>query len=74
MFSTLKTIWQGLTQKGKVFPHQLAFTLLIPLRNLALSPRQVVARLHLSPQHRVLEVGKTPNPQYALLSLPRHAF
>jgi hypothetical protein len=57
MFSTLKSIWQGLTQKGTVFPHQLAFTLLIPLRNLALSPRQVVARLHLSPQHRVLEVG-----------------
>ena len=57
MFSTLKTIWQGLTQKGTVFPHQLAFTLLIPLRNLALSPRQVVARLHLLPQHRVLEMG-----------------
>lgn len=57
MFTTLKTIWQGLTQKGKVFPHQLAFTLLIPLRNLALSPRQVVERLHLLPQHRVLEVG-----------------
>ena len=57
MFTTLKTIWQGLTQKGTVFPHQLAFTLLIPLRNFALSPRQVVERLHLSPQHRVLEVG-----------------
>lgn len=57
MFTTLKTIWQCLTQKGTVFPHQLAFTLLIPLRNLALSPRQVVERLHLSPQHRVLEVG-----------------
>jgi len=57
MFSTLKNIWQGLTQKGKVFPHQLAFTLLIPLRNFALSPRQVVERLQLAPQHRVLEVG-----------------
>ena len=44
MFSTLKSIWQGLTQKGTVFPHQLAFTLLIPLRNLALSLRQVVAQ------------------------------
>ena len=57
MFTTLKTIWQGLTQKGTVFPHQLAFTLLIPLRNLALSPHQVVERLHLLPQHRALEMG-----------------
>ena len=41
MFKTLKSIWQGLTQKGKIFPHQLAFTLLIPLRNWALSPQQI---------------------------------
>ncbi|GAA8966330.1 hypothetical protein HpSP79_11030 [Helicobacter pylori] len=38
MFKTIKSIWQGLTQKGKIFPHQLAFTLLIPLRNWVLSP------------------------------------
>ena len=44
MFKTLKSIWQGLTQKGKIFPHQLAFTLLIPLRNWALSPQQIVQR------------------------------
>ena len=57
MFNTLKSIWQGLTQKGKIFPHQLAFTLLIPLRNWALSPQQIVQRLHLAPYHRILEVG-----------------
>ena len=57
MFNTLKNIWQGLTQKGKIFPHQLAFTLLIPLRNWALSPQQIVQRLHLAPHHRILEVG-----------------
>ena len=57
MFKTLKSIWQGLTQKGKIFPYQLAFTLLIPLRNWALSPQQIVQRLHLAPYHRILEVG-----------------
>ena len=57
MFKTLKSIWQGLTQKGKIFPHQLAFTLLIPLRNWALSPQEIVQRLHLAPHHRILEVG-----------------
>ena len=46
MFKTLKSIWQGLTQKGKIFPHQLAFTLLIPLRNWALSPQQIAQRHH----------------------------
>ena len=44
MFKTFKSIWQGLTQKGKIFPHQLAFTLLISLRNWALSPQQIVQR------------------------------
>ena len=53
MFKTLKSIWQGLTQKGKIFPHQLAFTLLIPLRNWALSPQQIAQRLHFVPHHRI---------------------
>ena len=38
MFKTLKSIWQEITQKGKIFLYQMAFTLLIPLRNWALSP------------------------------------
>ena len=53
MFKTLKSIWQGLTQKGKIFPYQLAFTLLIPLRNWALSPQQIAQRLHFVPHHRI---------------------
>ena len=57
MFKTFKSIWQGLTQKGNIFPHQLAFTLLIPLRNWALSPQEIVQRLHLAPYHSILEVG-----------------
>lgn len=57
MFSTLKNIWRGLTQKGKIFPHQLAFTLLIPLRNFSLSPSQLISRLQLAPHHHILEVG-----------------
>lgn len=53
MFKTLKSIWQGLTQKGKIFPYQLAFTLLIPLSNWALSPQLIAQRLHFVPHHRI---------------------
>lgn len=60
MFRTLKTIWQGLSQPGRLFPHQLAFTLLIPLRNWALSPAELVRRLDLCPDSRILEVGCGP--------------
>ena len=60
MLRTLKTIWHGLTAKGALFPHQLAFTLLIPLRNWALSPAELVRRLELQPQQRILEVGCGP--------------
>lgn len=41
-----------------VFPHQLAFTLLIPLRNIFLSPKQLI----LKTDSKVLEVG--PGPGY----------
>lgn len=50
--------WAG---KG-VFPHEMAFTLLIPLRNMFLSPRQLIKRLELNPSSSVLEVG--PGPGY----------
>ena len=60
MLRTLKTIWHGLTAKGALFPHQLAFTLLIPWRNWALSPAELVRRLGLQPQQRILEVGCGP--------------
>lgn len=51
----------GLT-KNKIFPHEWAFTLLIPFRNLFLSPKQVIDRLSLRDDLTVLEVG--PGPGY----------
>jgi ubiquinone/menaquinone biosynthesis C-methylase UbiE len=45
-----------------VFPHQMAFTLLIPMRNIFLSPKQLIRRLDLKENHDVLEVG--PGPGY----------
>jgi ubiquinone/menaquinone biosynthesis C-methylase UbiE len=45
-----------------VFPHEMAFTLLIPLRNIFLSPAQLIRRLNLEKSSRVLEVG--PGPGY----------
>ena len=56
-----QTITQRFAGKG-VFPHQLAFTLLIPFRNLFLSPKQLIRRLELNDSSRVLEVG--PGPGY----------
>ena len=52
---------KSFSKKG-VFPHQYAFTLLIPLRNIFLSPRQLIKRLELSPTMKVLELG--PGPGY----------
>jgi ubiquinone/menaquinone biosynthesis C-methylase UbiE len=45
-----------------VFPYQMAFTLLIPLRNIFLSPGQLIRRLELNDSSRVMEVG--PGPGY----------
>ena len=45
-----------------VFPPRYAFTLLLPIRNLFLSPRQLIQRLHLKEDHHVLEIG--PGPGY----------
>ena len=49
------------SSKG-IFPHQFAFTLLIPLRNIFLSPKQVIKRLELRDDMHILEVG--PGPGY----------
>jgi ubiquinone/menaquinone biosynthesis C-methylase UbiE len=54
-------IYNRLVSKG-VFPHQMAFTLLIPARNLFLSPGQLISRLQLRKDSHVLEVG--PGPGY----------
>jgi ubiquinone/menaquinone biosynthesis C-methylase UbiE len=53
------------SSKG-VFPHKWAFTLLIPLRNLILSPKKLINRMALENSMQVLEVG--PGPGY--FSLP----
>ena len=56
----LKNITRGLTQAGSLFPHQMAFTLLIPLRALLLSPAELLRRLHPTADSRILEVGCSP--------------
>lgn len=53
-----------------VFPHQLAFTLLIPLRNIFLSPRQLISRIELKDNLRVMEVG--PGPGYFGLHIAKN--
>ncbi|SHI02205.1 Methyltransferase domain-containing protein [Desulfofustis glycolicus DSM 9705] len=45
-----------------VFPSRYAFTLLIPFRNIFLSPNQLLKRLDLREDHVVLEIG--PGPGY----------
>jgi ubiquinone/menaquinone biosynthesis C-methylase UbiE len=45
-----------------IFPSRMAFTLLIPLRNIFLSPKELIKRLELSDDSLVLEVG--PGPGY----------
>jgi len=56
------------TSKG-IFPHQFAFTLLIPLRNIFLSPKKLIQRLELKEDHTVLEIG--PGPGYFSLNVAR---
>ena len=45
-----------------VFPSKYAFTLLIPLRNIFLSPSKLIKRLDLREDQNVLEIG--PGPGY----------
>lgn len=54
-------IWKRFTGKG-TYPHELAFLLNLPLRRWVFSPADLVGRLHLTPQSRVLEIG--PGPGY----------
>jgi ubiquinone/menaquinone biosynthesis C-methylase UbiE len=50
-----------LTGKG-VFPPKYAFTLLLPVRNIFISPKRLIERLELQNDSTVLEVG--PGPGY----------
>ena len=51
----------SLSGKG-VFPPKYAFTLLIPFRNIFLSPRKLIQRLDIKEDHNILEIG--PGPGY----------
>ncbi|WP_319407616.1 methyltransferase domain-containing protein [uncultured Desulfosarcina sp.] len=51
----------SISGKG-VFPPRYAFTLLIPFRNLFLSPKKLIHRLELKENFNVLEIG--PGPGY----------
>jgi ubiquinone/menaquinone biosynthesis C-methylase UbiE len=52
--------WVGILKQtfGRgMFPQEISFALDLPLRNILLSPRKLVARLALNPTSHVLEVG-----------------
>ncbi|MTW23072.1 class I SAM-dependent methyltransferase [Allochromatium palmeri] len=59
--SKWKDVWERFSGNG-VYPHELAFILDSPLRNLILPASRLVDRLHLSSASRVLEIG--PGPGY----------
>lgn len=61
MTNTGKPIINSFAGKG-VFPPKYAFTLLIPFRNIFLSPKKLIHRLNLKEDHQILEVG--PGPGY----------
>lgn len=59
--SKWRDVWQRFSGKG-VYPHELAFILDNPLRNLILPAPRLADRLHLSAASMVLEIG--PGPGY----------
>lgn len=56
-----KNYQNSFSGKG-LFPPKYAFTLLIPLRNIFLSPKKLIERLNLKEDFAVLEIG--PGPGY----------
>ena len=63
-----KNVLNRFVSKG-VFPHQWAFTLLCPLRNIFLSPKKLMRRLEIKDDSQVLEVG--PGPGYFSVPIAR---
>jgi ubiquinone/menaquinone biosynthesis C-methylase UbiE len=53
-----------------IFPPKYAFTLLIPFRNIFLSPKKLIRRLALQDDHTVLEIG--PGPGYFSTHVAQH--
>ena len=51
-----------MSKKNRIFSYRYAFTFLIPLRNIFLSPNQVIERLELKDCMTVMELG--PGPGY----------
>lgn len=58
------------TVKKGVFPHQFAFTLLFPIRNIFISPKKLIERLELKQNSIVLEVG--PGPGYFSIKIAEY--
>ena len=56
----LREIWRQFSGRGTTYPHELAFLLMLPFRRLILSPEQLVERLHVHENSRVLELGPGP--------------
>jgi hypothetical protein len=52
-------IWRRFAGRG-MYPHQLAFLLLLPFRRIQLSPAKLLRYLQVSPPARVLELGSGP--------------
>lgn len=67
-WSKWKDLWTRFHGRG-VYPHELAFLLQVPLRDLVFSRRELVEALRVSPSSVVLEIG--PGPGYFSTSVAR---
>ncbi len=63
-----RDVWNHAARRG-AYPHQLAFLLLVPLRRLVFSPRQLAERLNLRADAHVLELG--PGPGFFSVEIAR---
>ncbi len=68
MTETQPACKRSFSGKG-VFPPKYAFTLLLPLRNIFLSPKRLLKRLDIRDDHTVLEIG--PGPGYFSVPVAR---
>jgi ubiquinone/menaquinone biosynthesis C-methylase UbiE len=59
MIDSNNKVKNSFSGKG-VFPPKYAFTLLLPLRNIFLSPKKLIRRLELKEDFKVLEIGPGP--------------
>ena len=63
-----RDVWRRFAGRG-VYPHELAWVLLVPMRRWILSPERLVSHLSLAPSARVLELG--PGPGYFSAAVAR---